>query len=67
MNQAIVVYEDELIITIDADELEEMSKEELDDTIAMIRLANATGYYEDFEVDDDEDPMPKVIRKRDMQ
>jgi hypothetical protein len=66
MDKVIVVYEDEITISIDADDLEEMTKEELADTIAMIRHANATDNYEDFEFDDDSTPV-EIIRKKDMQ
>jgi hypothetical protein len=67
MDQVIVVYEGEILITVDADDLEEMTAEELADTIAMIRHANATDNYEDFEIEDDDDPAPEIIRKKDMQ
>ena len=67
MNQSIVVYEGEILITIDADDLAEMTKEELADTIAAIRRANANDDYEDFEFEDDDGPAPEVIRRSDMQ
>ena len=49
MGQAIVVYQDaEHLITIDSDELETMTQEDIDEIIREVKEVNATGESDFF-------------------
>ena len=49
MGQAIVVYNTpELLITIDSDDLEQMTQEEIDEIIREVKAVNATGESDFF-------------------
>ena len=63
MGQAIVVYEtSELLITIDSDELEQMTTAEIDEIISEARGVDATGQSEFFS-EISYGPNPKPVRR----
>lgn len=63
MGQAIVVYEhDDLLITIDSDDLEEMTPAEIDEIICEAKAAAETG-ESDFFGEISRGPNPKPVRR----
>jgi hypothetical protein len=60
MSQAIVVYETpDLLITIDSDDLEQMTQEELDEVIREAKATHKTGESDFFgEVTEGPNPQP---------